>query len=691
MKSKTTLVIAVFALLTLFGACWQAWEAARLDSRLRAIDEQSQIERLTELSTERICAAASELLAAERAKLGEAPDLTRLDYPMPAGDKADYVKGYFLLTPDSLRVPQGETAFEKALTENATLIDTIRRKAFNPAAPVLNPNEADKVNTATQDGVFAVFEANDTDPAAPLAAKGEPSTFFAWNYLDDVVYMRRIPTTHGTAAEGVVLDAAKLAARLLPLAEPGLREAEISHPNRYESANLAPLPLVLRPGKAVDIPNTAARHDAVQRTVRAAWFTTLLTIGILFAILAVYARLERRRSDFVSAVTHELRTPLTSFQMMTEMLANDLVPADKVDEYHDNLHRESKRLAHLVENVLAFARLTRGKVRGRQDAAPCRQLLSGVFEKTAERLLPLAEPGLKEAEIAYPNRYESANLTPLPLVLRPGKAVDIPDTEARHDAVQRTVRAAWFTTLLTIGILFAILAFYARMERRRSDFVSAVTHELRTPLTSFQLMTEMLANGLVPAEKVGDYHNNLHRESKRLAHLVENVLSFSRLTRGKIRGRQDAGPCRQLLGGVLEKTAERLRAAGFKVSVTQDSRTELLSLRTDILSLEQILTNLTDNAIKYAGGVNAPAVSISTMRSHRSLQVRFADNGPSMQDDVRRHLFQPFSHTAQPNKPGIGLGLALSRDIARSIGGELSLEKSTSQGTSFILTLPLGE
>ena len=519
MKSKTTVAIAVFALLTLFGACWQAREAARLDSRLRAIDEQSQIEQLTELSTERICAAASEFLAAERAKLGKAPDLTRLDYPMPAGGKADCVKGYFLLTPDSLRVPQGETAFERELTENATLIDTIRRKAFNPAAPVLNPNESDKVDTATQDGVFAVFEANDTDPAAPLAAKGEPSTFFAWNYLDDVVYMRRIPTTHGTAAEGVVLDAAKLAARLLPLAEPGLREAEISHPNRHESANLTPLPLVLRPGKAVDIPNTEARHEAVQRTVRAAWFTTLLTIGILFAILAVYARLERRRSDFVSAVTHELRTPLTSFQLMTEMLANGLVPADKVDEYHDNLHRESKRLAHLVENVLAFARLTRGKVRGRQDAGPCRQLLSGVFEKAAERL----------------------------------------------------------------------------------------------------------------------------------------------------------------------------RAAGFKVAVTQDAKTELLSLRTDILSLEQIFTNLTVNAIKYARGVDAPAVAISTMRSHRSLLVRFADNGPGMTDEVRRHLFQPFSHTAQPGQPGIGLGLALSRDIARSIGGELSLEKSTPQGTTFILSLPLGE
>ena len=107
MKSKTTVIIALFALLTIFGACWQAWEAARLDSRLRAIDEQSQIERLSGLSTERISQAASDLLAEERAKLGKAPDLTRLDYPMPQGAKADYVKGYFLLTPDSLRVPQG--------------------------------------------------------------------------------------------------------------------------------------------------------------------------------------------------------------------------------------------------------------------------------------------------------------------------------------------------------------------------------------------------------------------------------------------------------------------------------------------------------------------------------------------------------------------------------------------------------
>ena len=522
MKSNPPIILGIFALLTLLGAFWQAREAAMLDSRLRAIDEHSQIQRLTELSTARMQEAAAQLLAQERAKLGKAPDFTRLDYPMPQGGREDYVKGYFLLTPDSLRVPAGETAFEKALTETPTLIDTIRRKAFNPAAPVLNPNEADKVDTATQAGVFAVYEVNETDPAAPLRATGEPSTFFAWNHRNDVVYMRRIPTTHGAAAEGVVMDAAKL----------------------------------------------------------------------------------------------------------------------------------------------------------------------------AELLMPLAEPALREAAVSYPQRGEAANISPLPLVLRPGGHVDMPDTAERREAVQRTVVSTWFTTLLTIAILFGILAFYARLERRRSDFVSAVTHELRTPLTSFQMMTEMLQNGQVPAEKITEYHADLHRESRRLAHLVENVLSYSRLTRGKVRGRQDAGPCRQLLAAALEKHAERLRSAGFKVHINQDTRTDLLSLRTDLLSLDQILTNLTDNAIKYAAAVDAPAVNISTVRSHRDIIIRFADNGPGMQDEIKARLFKPFSRSAQADrnrKPGIGLGLALSRDIARSIGGNLSLEKSSPQGTTFILTLPLGE
>lgn len=521
MKSKLSIILGLFALLTLFGAFWQAHEAATLDARLRAIDEQCQIDRLTELSLPRMQELLSAMLTAERTKLGKAPDLSGMDYPLPGGGAADFNKGFFLVLPDGLRVPQEQQEFMKELTENATLLDTARRKAFNPAAPVLNPNDTTKV-AAGQQGVMHVYDVNDADLEAPLALKGEPGPFFAWNYLDDIVYMRSVPTTHGMAAEGFVMDARKLAAELMPLVEPGLKQASIS-------------------------------------------------------------------------------------------------------------------------------RVQRG---------------------------------------------EAANLHPLPLVLRPGKAVDIPATDARHDAARGMVVSAWLIALLTIAILFALLAFYARLERRRSDFVSAVTHELRTPLTSFQLMTEMLHNGLVAEEKIPEYHENLFRESKRLSHLVENVLAFARLTRGKERGRQDSGPCRQLLDTAFAKHADRLREAGFKVTVTQDTRTALVSLRTDLVSLDQILTNLVDNAIKYAGTVDSPAMAISTVRNTRNLVIRLADNGPGMQEEIRKRLFRPFSRSSQADlnrKPGVGLGLALSRDIARSIGGDLALEKSTPQGTTFILTLPIGE
>lgn len=521
MKKRFWMILAIFALLTLGAACWQAREAATLNDRLLAIDKETQQRRLVELSLPRVQAEMNRLLAEERAKLGAAPDFSLRRYPMPAGGKADFNCGFFLLTPDGLETPEGEDDFAGRLQRAKAVIDTIRRKALNPAAPVYDPTRpAAAYDARTRLPVFGVYDAGDADDTAPLQLKGTPSPFFAWHERDNVVYMRTVPTTHGASAEGFVIDPAKL----------------------------------------------------------------------------------------------------------------------------------------------------------------------------AEHLLPLVEPALKGASIRPLQLNESANLSPLPLVLLPGDDVDLPDTAARREALRGTVVSAWVIAALSITILFGLLAFYARLERRRSDFVSAVTHELRTPLTSFTLMTEMLRSGTLSPEKQAEYHETLYNESRRLGHLVENVLAFARLSRGKVRGRQDAGPCRSLLDTVFDKTAARLKAAGFRVAVTHDTRTDLITLRTDLLSLEQIFTNLADNAVKYAATAEHPAVNITVVRKHRELAIRFADNGGGMAEEVKGRLFRPFSRSAkavQGRKPGVGLGLALSRDVARSVGGELSLEKSDAKGTTFLLTLPL--
>lgn len=521
MNKKLTIILIIFVLLTLTAALWQAREAAMLEDKLLSIDKNAQTTRLLQLSLPRVQAELERLLAEERGKLGDMAPVGQINYPMPGGSKADFNCGFFLMTPAGLQVPAGEESFGAALDSATAVTDTMRRKADNPSAPVFDPNETSHYDRSTHLPVFGVYQIKDTDFTKPMYQTDAPGPFFAWHAGENLIYMRSVPTTHGNAAEGFVIDAAKLAARLLPLVEP------------------------------------------------------------------------------------ELKAP----------------------------------------------------------------------------------------EIDFARKGEVANLAPLPLVLRPGNHIELPDTEARKEALSSTVTAAWVTSALSIIILFSLLAFYARLERRRSDFVSAVTHELRTPLTSFNLYTEMLRDAKLSPEKVAEYHETLYQESRRLGHLVENVLSFSRLTRGKVRERQDCAPCGKLLPGLFDKVGEQLRKAGFQFTQAVDNRTGLLSLRTDLLSVEQILTNLADNAIKYAAGKHA-AVNIQAIQTHRALAIRFTDNGPGISDSARKQLFQPFSRSAKAaagSKPGIGLGLALSRDLARSIGGDLKLERSDDSGTTFLLTLPLGE
>lgn len=313
-------------------------------------------------------------------------------------------------------------------------------------------------------------------------------------------------------------------------------------------------------------------------------------------------------------------------------------------------------------------------------------------EDLSSYLLQPVEKGLLAPTLRPPRHGEIATLLPLPLVLDPGDQVLLPDTSARKDALFGAVMSAWVIAVVAIAMILGLLVLYGRLEKKRSSFVSAVTHELRTPLTTFTLRTEMLARGMVPEDKKDEYYTLLYQESLRLAHLVENVLSYSRLTRGKVRGRQDVETCEPLFIRLFDNQKEKLEAEGFKVVIRIAPQCRLLQLRTDLMSLERILTNLTDNAIKY-GRSTSPEVQFTVQSDHKEIRIRVRDKGTGISPDVTQRLFKPFNRSAGSESgkmPGIGLGLALSRDLARSIGGELCLEGTSSEGSTFLLTLPAG-
>lgn len=276
-----------------------------------------------------------------------------------------------------------------------------------------------------------------------------------------------------------------------------------------------------------------------------------------------------------------------------------------------------------------------------------------------------------------------------PLVFLPGDTMAV-HVQDHKQMLAWTLLLIWSMVLLgAAGVIWMMLGTF-RLEQRRGDFVSAVTHELKTPLTSFSLYTEMLEDGMVPEQKKPEYYANMQRECRRLEHLIDNVLAYSKLQRNAIRRTKDTLTCQELFEPIAEKIERRLSEAGISFSFALAQPIRILPVHTDAVAVEQIMDNLTSNAVKYAKGENAK-VQLTIQADRHNIVIRFRDNGPGISPKHRKLVFKPFRRTQEATnsrKPGVGLGLSLARDTARSLGGDLKLEFGTLGGASFLLTLP---
>ncbi len=192
-------------------------------------------------------------------------------------------------------------------------------------------------------------------------------------------------------------------------------------------------------------------------------------------------------------------------------------------------------------------------------------------------------------------------------------------------------------------------------------------------------------------DKRDRYLATLRKEADRLGNLVENVLSFAKIERSK-----SSASTRTTLrvDDFVERIEQRLERrcteAGLRLEVESPDDVASMTIEIDPAAAEQILFNLVDNAAKYAPSDDDGRVLLSTATSRRSVQFRVRDFGPGISPDERRKVFEPFAkgraHEAG-TQPGVGLGLALCRRLAKSMGGTLELEDAT-PGCVFVLTLP---
>lgn len=216
---------------------------------------------------------------------------------------------------------------------------------------------------------------------------------------------------------------------------------------------------------------------------------------------------------------------------------------------------------------------------------------------------------------------------------------------------------------------------------------AALAHELNQPLTALMLYLEAVQRGTArdwsPDDVRSQTLGNAMREAQRAAGIVQRMRGF--LDRGDQRRRMvDLGT---LLDEAVELTKMGRRSAGVTIKRTDDP--QMPRIEADPIQVQQVFVNLLRNAFDAVQGQTRPEITIETRYEDWLVKVVVGDNGRGIAADAMRDLFKAFSSS---KRKGMGLGLAISRSIAQSHGGDLTVDPGgDGQGARFELTLPAGD
>ena len=245
--------------------------------------------------------------------------------------------------------------------------------------------------------------------------------------------------------------------------------------------------------------------------------------------------------------------------------------------------------------------------------------------------------------------------------------------------------------VLTAGLVAAALLQLRReyeLSRLRADFVSGVSHELRTPLAQIRMFSETLLLGRVRSER--EQMRSLEiidQEARRLTHLVENLLHFSRSERQIAR----LSPAPAALGPLVREAAEAFSplAAARGVILATELRDDLVA-PVDADALRQMLLNLLDNAVKY--GPDEQTITVGLRGGEGRARIWVDDQGPGIPAADRERIWDRFWRLERDRGSavaGTGIGLSVVRELAGLHGGRAWAEDAPGRGARFVIELPL--
>ena len=227
-----------------------------------------------------------------------------------------------------------------------------------------------------------------------------------------------------------------------------------------------------------------------------------------------------------------------------------------------------------------------------------------------------------------------------------------------------------------------------QMERLKDEMISSVSHEMRTPLTAILGFIEFMLEQKVSPEKQRDYLQTVHRETQRLNQLISNFLDLQRL-----QAELETYHMEPLqVDTLLQETAQLFALAAAKHTLEVECPADLPAVRGDARRLGQVLKNLVTNAIRYSprGG----KITLGATGGKEEVTIWVKDEGIGIPFEDLEKIFSPFYRVDDSDRRipgGIGLGLALVREMIKAHGGRVWAESTLGQGSTFCFTVPLAE
>ena len=275
----------------------------------------------------------------------------------------------------------------------------------------------------------------------------------------------------------------------------------------------------------------------------------------------------------------------------------------------------------------------------------------------------------------YERMQQSARIAPLLADGRPDGAVALIQDVTERVTMEAELRAA--------------LERAEGASLAKSEFMAAMSHELRTPLGAIIGYSDLLETEVIGplSERQKDHMRRVKMGAWHLLGIIEEILTFSRLDAGREPVHQERVDPSPIAADAVAMVEPQAQQKGLAVRVQLPEAP--LEVTTDAGKLRQILVNLLGNAVKFT---DAGQVELRAWSGPGVLHLEVSDTGPGIAPEYLERIFEPFtqvdsSHTRV--KGGTGLGLPVSRRLARLLGGDLEVASTVGEGSRFTLTVPL--